>query len=74
MKIYIFDSEDNIAFGAVTGLSLKRRASSHTACSTIVSMSVDVLGVTRVCSLWLGVSVKVKVLTVLTVSTGFTGK
>ena len=69
MKNYIFDSEDNIAFGAVTGLSLKMRASSPTAFSTIVSMSVDLLIVSSICSLRLGVSVKV-----LTVSTGYTGK
>ena len=46
MKNYIFDSEDNIAFESVAGLSLKTCASAHTVCSTVVSMSVVVLGVT----------------------------
>ena len=69
MKNYLFDSEDNIAFGVVTRLFLKTCPSAHTVCSTVVSMSVVVLGVTSARSLWLGVSVNV-----LTVSTGYTGK
>ena len=59
MKNIIFDSEDNIVFGAVTRLFLTMHVSASTACLTVVSMSVVVLGVTHVCSLRLGVSVKV---------------